>query len=334
MKTSVLLIASVLLPFGLCSGQAPAPVIDSSVLSAINSLKTDSNTALSAANLALDKLVKFASDYGTGSGSRFPDDVRKIRDVLTGVDDGLTKKIQKISDVLGNPADPKTMKNFDDVKTVIQHWIDDGKLPDNPKYDKGIDDPSGPDDGAKAFSTTGDGLFNFNIDGHADIGSTYKPDPNKTDTEPRDKKLYVGAVNQLAAVKHYYDIRDEALKRRDDLQSLLKETLDEIKKSEDFATMAKQTALIETIQSQIKVCNDDINTAYNDVAVRSLQTFTMSQIKTIADNEAMGKQLKDRTDKAKDLTPAKASAGSGGSGGGSGSGTTSGGFFPWVTHSY
>ena len=94
MKTPALLIASLLLPLGFASGQTP--VIDAAAISAIESLKTASGTAMTTANLALEKLVRMAGDYGTGSGTKFPDDIRRMRDALTGDDDGLVKKIEKL----------------------------------------------------------------------------------------------------------------------------------------------------------------------------------------------------------------------------------------------
>jgi hypothetical protein len=287
------------------------------------------NTALTLANDYLNKLAKMAGDYGTGTGTKFADDVRTMRDALTGNGDGLAKKVQQISDVLGDPDSSDAKKNFSKLISRVNDWINDGKLPDNPKYDSGIDDPTSKDDGEKAFNTTADGLFES-------IGSTYKPDPNKSDTEPREKKLYVGAVNQLAAVNHYYTIREAAIDRREKLQELLKDTLDEIHDSKDFATLLKQTALVESIESQLKVCNDDINTAYNDVAVRSIQMFTMSQIKTIADNEPINKQLKDKTDSSTDLTPTKVTTGGSGTttGGTGGTGSSTTGFFPWIKYSF
>lgn len=312
MKTITLLAGLALLPLGPAWGETIVhdPFVESQVSTTNDWLKVISPniaTLLDTANKQLTELQN--SRINTDS-------------IKTAINEA-TDNIKDLNKRMGDPSSVKPTA-FNDLRDRVKDWINKGAFPDPPKYDKSINDPTSSSDGDQAFSkATIGGLFDA-------IGDTFKPDPTKSDTEPRDPKLYVGAVDELAAVKHYYEIREAAIDRRKQLQDLLYDALDEVRKAENFATLQKQTALVEAIEAQLKACNDDIATAFNDTAVRGIQVFAMSQIKTAADNEALGKQMSKQADSLTDMKdktdPTK--VGSSSSSTSSTSGYTSG-FLPW-----
>lgn len=315
MKAALLIFFAALMPTVVCRGQAAA-VYDDLVYKRVG----DAVTQLITANANLVKLLSTADDQ--------LNELKKFTGDTTAIKNAIEEQVDVIKQVQGVIGDPDAVKpaGYNTVRDKVQAWIDDGKLPDPPKYDKDITDPTSPGDGDQAFSkATAGGLF-------ASITDKYKPDPTKDDTQPRDPKLYTGAVNELASVKEYFQNREASLKRRDDLQSLLKDTLDDVKNAKDFATLEKYSVLLEAIQAQLKACTDDMNASFNDVAVRAVQMFAMSQIKQTADNEAMNKVM---NDKMTQLTDGVKSGGSGTTGGGTVSGGSySAGLLPWKHYSY
>ena len=237
-----------------------------------------------------------------------------------------------------------------------------------PAYDQNLTNPATPDDGKQALSDAGPltpkqmienwlaiikrqplphppptgskgatagGLFEA-------ITASYKVEKEQDPADPtadpgtedvaRDPKLYVSAVNQLAAVKSYYQIRESALTRRKDLQQLLSDILVSIRDAKDFASLGKLTSLANLIEGQIDICNDDINGAFNDVAVRGVQMFTMSQMQQTAAQEKQQYEMNKKLSQAQKVTD-DISTIAGGSGSTTGGGSTAtisgGGFLPW-----
>lgn len=237
-----------------------------------------------------------------------------------------------------------------------------------PAYDQNLTNPATPDDGKQALSDAGPltpkqmienwlaivqrkpiphppptgskgatagGLFeavtaSYKVEKEQDAANP-TADPGTEDVA-RDPKLYVSAVNQLAAVKHYYQIRETAITRRKDLQQLLSDILVSIRDAKDFANLGKLTALANLIEGQIDICNDDINGAFNDVAVRGVQMFTMSQMQQTAAQEKQQYEMNKKLSQAQKVTdeigkiagdPASTT------GGGSSATSSGGGFLPW-----
>jgi hypothetical protein len=71
--------------------------------------------------------------------------------------------------------------------------------------------------------------------------------------------------------------------------------------SDDFANLAKQTALVEVIQGQLQVCSDDINNAFNDTAVKGLQVYAYSQVRSKGDAEPALLEAEEQKDKLDDI---------------------------------
>jgi hypothetical protein len=192
--------------------------------------------------------------------------------------------------------------------------------------------PSGRSGGATAGNLFEAITTKFKVDGLADPENPEAKPP--VEEVSRDPRLYVSAVNQLAAVKHYYEIREKAVTRRKDLQQLLSDILIGIRDAKDFAHLGKLTALANLIEGQLKMCNDDIHGAFNDVAVRGVQMFAISQMKQTAEMEKqqyeMNRKLSqvtemtDKLDELEDSTP-----GTGSPTTGFGTGVSATGFLPW-----
>jgi hypothetical protein len=271
-----------------------------------------------------------------------------------------------------NPT--KNWSQMNNLRTLVQQYINDQKTGNplhspTPAYDKKINNPKAPTDGKSALSNqsplspkqqienweaiikgnnpphtissnqgaTAGGLFEaittrFIVEGERDPNDP-KKDPPK-ETVHRNPRLYVSAVNQLAAVKHYYQIRDAAIARRTKLHQLLSDILVNIRDAKDFANLGKLKALADLIEGQLAFTNQDINGAFNDVAVRGVQMFAISQMKQTAEQEKQEyemmkklRQVDEVAESIEDLTSAS----------GSGSGTTTGpstgvsatGFLPW-----
>jgi len=304
MKKLIVLATAVLLPVALCHAQSGADIVTELKTEIHPDLVTLQNKADSMIALATSQLSKL-SDLAKDS---------TMQQVASSIDN-LDKTIGKISNIIGDPAAVPHDK-FDRLHDRVQDWINDGKLPDPPMYDKGINAPTSSGDGNQAFGTTAGGLFQATADTLGTpifpIGSSFTIDTQEKDdkgatksvtkTINRDASLYAGPVDELASVRSYFDLREKTISRREQLQSLLQDTLDDLRNSKDFATVAKDAALAEAIESQLKACNDDLNTVFNDTAVRALQNFAMSQIQTAATSESMNAQMQSKKKQYDDVT--------------------------------
>jgi hypothetical protein len=273
----------VLLPLTLCRGQiVHDPITDADLSSKLSDISGKADAMITAAGNQLAALQKLATD----------DTVNRV---ATSVDN-LNKTISGLSTIIGDPSkDPQNVNKsgYNRLKDQVQNWIDNGSLGDPPKFDN-ITAPTSPTDASQVYNATGGNLFTA-ITGSVKYSAPTQADPKATKTDPRDPTLYVGQQAELAAVAQYYNVRQAALDRRSQLQTLLKDTLDALQNSNDFATLAKQTALAEAVESQLKAVNDDLNTSFDDVAVRSLQIYAMGQVEQSASNEVTQKAMANKT---------------------------------------
>ncbi len=292
MKTSCLFLAAALLVPSL--GFADAPVIDAAVNTTLGNNLPDIKASVAGILAKATEQLEAVKSQSS--------DTTAIKNAVQEVD----KKMDSLLAVLGDPnkvhADNavKALKNdLKDSTSALQHFQDSSGTIDGLGIDKNTLINN-------LYKENGGGLF-------TPIGSQYKDDKGNNvnrGTAPggsvpgTDYSLEAG---QNQAIKDYFRVRDIALTRRDALQDVLNDALDQLNNAQDFATVAKITAVIQALQSQLQACSDDINNSYNDTAVRGLQAYVLSSVKTKADAEprmaAQGAKLQSAIDAAK--TPPK-----------------------------
>jgi hypothetical protein len=294
MKTSCLLFATGLLVSSLQAD--PLGVNDA----AANKILSD-NLPLINANVAtlLDKADQQLKAVQQASG-----DTSKIKDAIQDVD----KKMDSLLAVLG---DPSKVKNDDAVKALKDDLKSSSSALQHFQNVNGTLDGMGVDKNTlinNLYNENGGGLFTpitsqYKDDKGNNVNRGTAPGANVPGTD------YTLEAGQNQAIKDYFRVRDIALTRRDALQGVLNDALDQLNTAQDFATVAKITAVIQALQSQLQACSDDINNSYNDTAVRGLQAYVLSSVKTKADAEprmaAQGSKLQSAIDAAK--TPPKPS---------------------------
>ncbi len=251
------------------------------------------------------------------------EDNQSMEDIKKGVQDTV-ERLDSLLERIGNPADVSmddiSRNKFGDVQDAVSNALEDGIVKDRPDADTGD---------TSIFSETGGGIIK-------EIKGTYeyqKDSGGDKVTEDRDPAKYVGETEQIKAVNEYYRVRDAAVARREALLEVLADVLENMNDdSDDFAHVAKQTALVEVIQGQLQVCSNDINNAYNDVAVKGLQVYTLNSVKSKGDAEPMVNEMEEKSD---DLAakldevlkdPGMPSKPSGGA-------VSTSGFLPWPTRS-
>ncbi|HSI64226.1 MAG TPA: hypothetical protein VLE43_13955 [Candidatus Saccharimonadia bacterium] len=277
MKLFNLLFCIVLVPSGLAFGQTPV----TDVLVKEEMIKANTNlgaidTKLQTISQNITEQLELAQK-ATDNSDAIKEAVEKTREAL----DNLLERI-------GNPADVSmddiSGGKFGDVTDAVSNALEDGILKERPEPD--------PDD-KSIFSETGGGIIE-------EIKDTYqyqKESGGGKETLDRDPTKYVGEAEQIKAVNEYYRVRDAAASRREALLEVLSDVLENMNdNADDFAHVAKQTALVEVIQGQLQVCSNDINNAYNDVAVKGLQIYTLNSIRSKGDAEPMTKEMKDKSD--------------------------------------
>jgi len=292
MKTSCLLLAAALLVPSL--GLADAPVIDGTVNTTLSNNLPDIKASVAGILAKATEQLELVKSQASDSTA--------IKNAIQDVD----KKMDSLLTVLGDPnkvhADNAVNKLKDDLKsssTALQHFENVNGTIDGMGVDKNTLINN-------LYNENGGGLFtpitsNYKDDKGKDVARGTAPGASVPGTD------YTLEAGQNQAIKDYFRVRDIALTRRDALQGVLSDALDQLNNAQDFATVAKITAVIQALQSQLQACSDDINNSYNDTAVRGLQAYVLSSVKTKADAEprmaAQGSKLQSAIDAAK--TPPK-----------------------------
>jgi hypothetical protein len=320
MKTLVLLTAFVLLPLALCQAQLDPEVVE--LRAAVEPKLNDIDALMTAANALLAKNFD-APISGVATEKTLSTISQSIQDN--------TKAVTQLSAAIGDPSKPVDTAGYDNLKQRIQDWIDKGGLGDTPGFDNIPPDKS--TDGNQAFGITGGGLLGTAVSNKfQDPTNPTQSDGKTAIMDNRDPSLYVNSVAELASVAQYYTVRQAAMDRRSQLQTLLKDTINAIETSTDLATTFKEYALVTSVEAQLKVVNDDLNTSFDDAAIRALQATAYGQILQNSQNEVTQKAMANKTSSATSLKSAGVSGGSG-SGAGSASSISSIGFttgrLPW-----
>lgn len=259
MKTSILLLCAVLAPSGLVFGEAVYDeLVEKQLIKANENLvKVDDKLALIQPDIAAMKAFAEQDNSAIGDIKQAVEDtVNRLDSLLERIGDPNEVDVTKFGTLAGKVVNAKS-----------------GGL-----QSRTAASPPGND----FFNETGEGIIE-----KLDKTFKYTP-PNGGDErdENRDPNRYIGESEQLKAITEYYRVRDAAVTRRGELLDILKEVLEDMQNNkEDFAHLAKQTALVDIIQGQLKVCGDDINNAYNDVAVKGLQVYTLNAMRSKGDSE-------------------------------------------------
>lgn len=280
MKTSILTLCAALALTGLVCAQGSA-VYDA----AVETQMRTANTSLQ----SIDDLLKNI-DINIEAQKEKADESTEL---LENIKEQAEKTVERLDDLLeriGNPADVDIIRDrADDIIDHVNNARDNGLAFPRPDVEEPEDD---------FFNDTGDGMIKS-------IGTSYEYQPpggGDKRTENRDRSRYIGESEQLKAIKEYYEIRDAAVERRAALLDILADVLDDMKNdSDDFAHLAKQTALVEVIQGQLQVCSDDINNAFNDTAVKGLQVYAYSQVRSKGDAEPAILEAEEQKDKLDDI---------------------------------
>lgn len=311
MKISILLLCAVLTPSGLVFGEAVYDELVEKQLKTANETLGKVDTTLTTISEDVAKQLEIAQQ-----------DTQSMEDIKKGVQDTV-ERLDSLLERIGNPDDVDVTK----FGTLV------GKV-ENAKSGGLQSRTAATAPGNDFFNETGDGIIEK-------LGTTFKytpPDGGDERDEDRDPNRYIGESEQLKAITEYYRVRDAAVTRRGELLDILKEVLEDMQNNkEDFAHLAKQTALVDIIQGQLKVCGDDINNAYNDVAVKGLHVYTLNAMRSKGDSEFAELENEER-EAALDGILDKINSGDslipGGDSSGSDDSTTgiTGGFLPWTTY--
>ena len=300
MKTFPFVLTFALLP---CAASfAQTAVFDLNVFNALNNV--NNNVSALNGNMAnlggkIDSVNNSVNSLGgkldaqLAAINRMSDQqLEQLKKMVTALED----TAKDIHDTVGKLGDPGAEQSghFDDMENSIKDLKNNHKFVDTKFYDSNITSPNDP---TKAFSATGDGLLASSI---GDKFVYYNPDTKANESISRNKDLYRLPVASLSAVRDYYEVRKNALSRRDALQGLLADTLNELQHAQNFAQVTKLGPLVEVIWGQIQSCNHDINTAYNDLVARGLQVYALNSIKSTADLEPQTYQSASKNKKLAD----------------------------------
>lgn len=229
-------------------------------------------------------------------------ELKKLTDPSNGLTAQVTKTNQKLDSLLTRLGDPSSVQYSKGINAVKNDITTSATGLQRFSNNNGVID---------GMSTSKNDMLNnlYNENGGGSftpIGTTYKTDKGDTvkrgtstnkDVPPTDYSLEAMTND---AVRDYYRVRDVSLSRRQDLQSVLSDAMDQLNKAQDFATVEKITAVIQALQSQLQACSDDINNAYNDTAVRGLQSYLLSSVKSKADGEPRMASMNDKLQAAMD----------------------------------
>ncbi|RBP48144.1 hypothetical protein DES53_101944 [Roseimicrobium gellanilyticum] len=274
MKTSILTLSAMLALPGLGFAEAVYDAAVERQLIDANKSLTNIDTLLDSINTAIGQ----QKDETKGLLEDIKEEAKKT-----------TERLDDLLERIGNPADVDIGDRTDEL---IEHV--------NNARDKGLEFPRPPveDPDDEFFNDDGDGMIKS-------IGTEYEYQPpggGDKRTEQRDRTRYIGEAEQLKAIRQYYEVRDAAVERRAALLDILADVLDDMKdNTDDFANLAKKTALVEVIQGQLQVCSDDINNAFNDTAVKGLQVYAYSQVRSKGDAEPALLEAEEQKDKLDEI---------------------------------
>lgn len=272
MKTPILLLSMALIPAAWSHAQAPAgaQVVYDAQLGTVNTNLT-----------SIDDKLKTISEDVAQQLEIAKEDTQSMEDIKKGVQDTV-ERLDSLLERIGNPADVN-MDKAGDLRDHVSNALSDG-LKERPEVK-----PPGKD----IFDETGDGIIK-------PLGSSYEYRPSgggDARNENRDVTRYVGESEQLKAVEEYYRVRDAAVERRTELLKILNDVLEDMQNnSDDFAHIAKQTALVDVIQGQLQVCSNDINNAFNDVAVKGVHVYALNSLRSKGDAEPAMLEAKEQQD--------------------------------------
>lgn len=276
------------------------------------------DTQLTNANDKLKSIDAYLKTIDENIASQL-DKVDESKGLLENIKEQAEKTVERLDDLLeriGNPADVDINSRLDDIVDHVNNAKDKGLAFPRPEVEEPDDD---------FFNDDGEGMIKA-------IGSDYEYQPpggGDKRTEQRDRSRYIGESEQLKAIKEYYEVRDAAVERRAALLDILADVLDDMKDSDNFAHLAKQTALIEIIQGQLQVCSDDINNAFNDTAVKGLQVYAYSQVRSKGDAEPALLEAEEQKDKLDEIMDGIAGGGPAIPATSAGSAPALEGFLPW-----
>ncbi|QIF03868.1 hypothetical protein [Roseimicrobium sp. ORNL1] len=311
MKTSIVLLCAVLAPSGLVFGEAVYDeLVERQLIKANENLvNVDTKLGLIQPDIAAMRAIAEQDNSSIDAiKDAVQDTVERMDSLLERIGDPNAVSMSRAGDLAGKVENAKT-----------------GGLQERPP----VEEP-----GSDFFNETGDGIIEK-------LGTTFKytpPGGGDERDEDRVPSRYIGESEQLKAINEYYRVRDAAVTRRSELLDILKDVLEEMESdSKDFAHLAKQTALVEIIQGQLKVCGDDINNAYNDVAVKGLQVYTLNSMRSKGDSEFTELENEERQEALDGVLDEIRGGGSlipGGDSSGTDGATTgiTGGFLPWTTY--
>jgi hypothetical protein len=245
-------------------------------------------------NTNLDGILKAAEEQLEMA----KDDTKSLDDIKKATQDTV-ERLDSLLKAIGKPED--VPMETGDLVDRLNDALNDGLKKDRPPVD---------DKDKSIFRETGDGIIKA-------VGEQFEYQPPVTGKkdEPKGKKTgdrvlqdYVGESEQIKAVNEYYRVRDKAVARREQLVEVLRDVLEDMQdNSKDFAHLAKQTALVEIIQGQIQMSSNDINNAFNDVAVKGVQVYTLNSVKSKADAEPKLAEVNANVKAAQDMSDAIAS---------------------------
>lgn len=260
--TSLIVFAAAFMPAVWCGAQGGA----------LETTQVLVKEKVEAAYNKLEEIRKLA-DEQLKKANEATEDISKIEEHT----EKMQKSLENLEDAFGHPKDHKFNGKLEinGARQDLEGAIADGlkERPNVNKNDKSI------------FRETGGGIIEA-------VGEKYleadKKDPKE---KPRKTQDYVGEAEQIKAVNEYYRIRDAAVERRKKLLEVLQDVLEDMdhppSDKDNFARLAKQTALVNVLQGQIELCSNDINNAYNDVAVKGLQVYALNSVKDKAKAEPM-----------------------------------------------
>lgn len=314
MKTFKMLVCIALVPAGLGFGQTMA-VYDV----AVHAQLTAANTNLGSIDGTLTTISKdIAKQLELAK-----DDTETFEDIKKGVQDTV-ERLDSLLERIGNPADVQMgdIADYDKVKDQVGNALDDGMKKEREEADPDDDSIFGNDYTENIIKPIGS---EFEVTW--DKNQNGKP---VTESHDRDTQKYVGETEQLKAVQEYYRVRDKAMERREALLEVLADVLEDMKSnSDDFAHLAKQTALVEVIQGQLQVCSNDINNAFNDAAIKGLQVYALNSAKTKADAEPAMFEMEKQKETMESMSDTFTEDIPESSGGSIPAGTSTGGYLPW-----
>lgn len=192
--------------------------------------------------------------------------------------------------IMGFPAEVVEVPGSEAAAEAIGTAIEEGLLPTEE-----LDAMNGEADGAIVFEETVGGLTE-------PIGATFTDEVDGEEQEfPRNAEFYEPEAAMLTRIREYKRVRESAIVRRNALQEALMEALENVRAAENFATIQKQRAVIDVLQTEIGAADSEIRASANDVEMLEREIINQAQVERKARSErapAMEEPVAEEADEA------------------------------------